>query len=555
MLARLLVRNYAIVRWLEVDLRSGLTIITGETGAGKSIIVDALALALGERADTSVIGPEGDRCIVEAEFVQTGPAVQDSLVAIGVDVQSTVILRRELMRDGRTRAFVNDTPVRLADLRTVGSLLVDIHSQHAALQLREHDFLLNLVDVAAGTVAQAKQHRQLFTVWEKALNRVHQAEEAAAKDMAERDYLQFQFDELEALRPKAEELDALIAELSMAEHADEARQAATAICTLLADGDESAEQRLAQAITLLGQSGRHLPGADELRNRLRTVHVELRDVAATVAEAMATTEVDPERAEMVRQRVDSIQRLLVKHRLRTDTELVHLHSALGSKLAAIETGAGDLTELRNEADRCRKELLQLSAQLSNARIGVINRLSDTITQGLHYLGMPSAQVQVTIDVHEVPAPSGIDRVRMLFSANKGMQLADASKVASGGELSRLILVIKGHLAQEAELPTIVLDEVDTGVSGETAGRIGQSIAALARTMQVLCITHLPQVAARADAHLHVSKTEDERGTNTLITDLNKEDRTRELARMLSAGEPTAAALANAAQLMAGSAAE
>jgi DNA repair protein RecN (Recombination protein N) len=553
MLARLLVRNYAIVRWLEVDLSRGLTIITGETGAGKSIIVDALALALGERADTSVIGPEGDRCIVEAEFAQTGLAVQDTLLAIGVDVQSAVILRRELMRDGRTRAFVNDTPVRLADLRTVGSLLVDIHSQHAALQLREHDFLLNLVDVAAGTVAQAKQHRQLFTVWEKALNRVHQAEEAAAKDMAERDYLQFQFDELEALRPKAEELDALIAELSMAEHADEARQAATAICTLLTDGDESAEQRLAQAITLLGQSGRHLPGADELRNRLRTVHVELRDVAATVAEAMATTEVDHERAEMVRQRVDSIQRLLVKHRLRTDTELVQLHNALGSKLAAIETGAGDLTELRTEADRCRKELLQLSVQLSNARNAVINRLGDTITQGLHYLGMPSAQVQVTIDVQEVPGPSGIDRVRMLFSANKGMQLADASKVASGGELSRLILVIKGHLAQEAELPTIVLDEVDTGVSGETAGRIGQSIAALARNMQVLCITHLPQVAARANAHLHVSKTEDERGTNTLITDLNKEDRTRELARMLSSGEPTAAALANAAHLMAESA--
>jgi DNA repair protein RecN (Recombination protein N) len=555
MLARLLVRNYAIVRWLEVDLSRGLTIITGETGAGKSIIVDALALALGERADTSVIGPEGDRCIVEAEFAQTGLAVQDTLLAIGVDVQSAVILRRELMRDGRTRAFVNDTPVRLADLRTVGSLLVDIHSQHAALQLREHDFLLNLVDVAAGTVAQAKKHRQLFTVWEKALNRVHQAEEAAAKDMAERDYLQFQFDELEALRPKAEELDALIAELSMAEHADEARLAATAITTLLADGDESAEQRLAQAITLLGQSGRHLPGADELRNRLRAVHVELRDVAATVAEAMATTEVDPERAEMVRQRVDSIQRLLVKHRLRTDTELVQLHNALGSKLAAIETGAGDLTELRTEADRCRKELLQLSVQLSKARNAVINRLGDTITQGLHYLGMPSAQVRVTIDVQEVPGSSGIDRVRMLFSANKGMQLADASKVASGGELSRLILVIKGHLAQEAELPTIVLDEVDTGVSGETAGRIGQSIAALARNMQVLCITHLPQVAARANAHLHVSKTEDERGTNTLITDLNKEDRTRELARMLSSGEPTAAALANAAHLMAESAAK
>lgn len=550
MLARLLVRNYAIVRWLEVDLRNGLSIITGETGAGKSIIVDALALTLGERADTSVIGPEGERCIVEAEFVHTGPAVQNALIVIGVDVQNTVILRRELMRDGRTRAFVNDTPVKLTDLRTVGSLLVDIHSQHAALQLREPEFLLNLVDVAAGTVAQAKQHRQQFIVWEKARDHVRQAEEAAAKDMAERDYLQFQFDELEALRPKADELDALTAELSLAEHADEARQAAAALSTLLADGDESAEQRLAQAITLLGQSGRHLPGADELRNRLRALHVELRDVAATVAEAMAATDVDPERAEVVRQRVDSIQRLLVKHRLRTDTELVELHRDLGAKLAAIESGEGDLNALRTEANRHRKELLTLSAQLSKARNAVTSRLGDTITQGLQYLGMPSAQVQVTIDVQAEPTPTGQDRVRMLFSANKGMQPADAGKVASGGELSRLILVIKGHLAQEAELPTIVLDEVDTGVSGETAGRIGQRIAELARTMQVLCITHLPQVAARADAHLHVSKTEDEKGTNTLITELSKEDRTRELARMLSAGEPTAAALANAVQLMA-----
>ena len=550
MLARLLVRNYAIVRKLEMDLRNGLTIITGETGAGKSIIVDALALTLGERADTSVIGPEGDRCIVEAEFSQAGLAVQNALVSIGVDQDSTVILRRELMRDGRTRAFVNDTPVKLTDLRSVGSLLVDIHSQHASLQLREPDFLLHLVDVAAGSANQAKQHRQQFASWEKARDHVRQAEEAAARDMAERDYLQFQFDELEALRPKADELDALTAELSLAEHADEARQAATALSALLADGDDNAEQRLAQAITLLGQSGRHLPGADELRNRLRSVHVELRDVAATVAEAMAATEVDPERAEVVRQRVDAIQRLLVKHRLRTDTELLELHHALGSKLAAIESGEGDLNALRTEADRHRQELLTLSAQLSKARNAVTSRLGDTITQGLQYLGMPSAQVQVVIDVQGEPNATGLDRVRMLFSANKGMQPADAGKVASGGELSRLILVIKGHLAQEAELPTIVLDELDTGVSGETAGRIGQRIAALARTMQVLCITHLPQVAARADAHLHVSKTEDERGTNTLITDLSKDERTRELARMLSAGELTAAALANAAQLMA-----
>ena len=549
MLKRLHIRNYAIVRELDLTPSTGLNILTGETGAGKSITVDALALTLGERAESGAIRHGADKCVIEAEFQTLHQAVNLALTELGLDVGQTVILRRELLADGRSRAFINDTPVRLQELRLVGGLLVDIHSQHAVLALRDAHFLLDITDAWAGSVQLAANYKARYRALQQAQSELKKAEDALATGVAERDFIEFQWNELHELKLTEGELPQLEQELTLMENAATVRQTLAQAQTALEGEETDVLATINQVQALLQQCGRHLPAANDLAQRLRSVLVELKDIVNEINPLADSLDFDPERAEVVRARVDAINRLLLKHRKSNDAELIALHNELEGRLETITNADDEVVRLRNQFSQLLAEVRAGAVELSAERVKVAPSASYQLTDGVRGLGMPSATVQLQIDQLPEPGPDGQDAVRLLFAGGKGVPLNDAGKVASGGELSRLMLTLKGLLATKMELPTVVLDEVDTGISGETAAKVGERIAQLAQSLQVICITHLPQVAAKAQHHLHVVKREDALGTYPEVIALSKQQRITELARMLSAGEPTQAALANAEALI------
>lgn len=549
MLKRLHIRNYAIVRDLELVPGQGLNILTGETGAGKSITVDALALTLGERAESGAIRHGTDKCVIEAEFQSQHKAVAEALTALHLDIFPTVILRRELLADGRSRAFINDTPVRLNELRQVGGLLVDIHSQHAVLALRDPKFLLDITDAWAGSALLAANYRAVYQNMLLAKANLKKAEETLASGLAERDFVEFQFNELNDLKLNEGELPQLEQELTLIENAAAVRQSLAQAQSAMEGDEADVLGTLSQGHQLLLQSGKHLPAANDLAQRMRSVLVELKDILGEMGPLVESLDFDPERAEVVRARVDVINRLCLKHRKSTDGELLALRNELEARLQAMEHADDQVVQLRKQVDGLNQQVRELALELSAQRGKVVALASEQLTLGVRGLGMPSGTVQLHIDTLTEPGPDGLDAVRLLFSGGKGIPLNDAGKVASGGELSRLMLTLKGLLATKMELPTVVLDEVDTGVSGETAAKVGDRIAQLAQSLQVICITHLPQVAAKAHHHLHVIKREDAQGTYPEVLTLTGQQRVTELARMLSAGEPTPAALANAETLI------
>ncbi len=551
MLRRLTVRNYAIIRELDMEFGEGFTIITGETGAGKSILLGALGLVLGERADTSVLLSQDEKCIVEAFFNISGYDLKDLFEANEVDYEDEAIIRREITPAGKSRAFLNDTPVNLGILKELGSRLIDVHSQHETLLLGDSMFQMRVTDAYAGSAALARQYSH---IWKGYLAVRREYDEAALnleKVKADYDYYQHQLDEFRAVNLVPGEQEVLEKEQEVLTNAAEIKEALSAATSALGGEDISALSLLRAARTSLSRIAGWLPEAGELEQRLEAQLIDLDDVSYEAEKLNERATADPGRLDYVTQRLDTIYSLMQKHRCRDFNELLAVQSRVEE---AVEANAGTdekLEELKKKSDNALAEVKDLASGLSGARNRAALPLEGEITAMLRKLGMPHARFRVSIRHLETPGPSGVDAVEFLFSANRQVEPEELSKCASGGELSRVMLCLKSVLANSTGLPAIIFDEIDSGVSGEVASMVGTILADMGRSMQVINITHLPQVAARGKIHYHVYKEESDHSTITRVRLLNELERVTEVARLLSGSTITEAALHNARELLRG----
>lgn len=549
MLQRLYIRNYAIISELEVEWGSGLTIITGETGAGKSILLGALSLVLGKRADSSVLYAQDNKCIVEAEFVTEGFPLVDIFAENDIDIEPLTTLRREITPQGKSRAFINDTPVLLSVLRELAERLIDVHSQHEVHTLKEPDFRARFLDSCADGGKQYAAFTSVFKAWDAARKKLELMEAQHAQSHAEEDYLRFQLTELDELGLKEGELNEAEQHLSELEHAEEIRTTLAAASASMAEGEGALLDGLRQVNAEITRLARKYSKADEWAKRLSSAIIELADVADELERGLQTIDDDPNELTRLQQRVDEIQRVMNKHRRSSDVELLEFHQEISVKLRAMERSDGVLSELTEQFKAVEDELNAIADEVTRLRTAIATGLGERLSKELHVLGMPDAQLRIAVEQKNSINLLGRDDINVLFSANKGQPLQDVAKVASGGELSRLMLVIKAEMARNAQLPTVIFDEIDTGVSGEVAERMGMKIKELSAFMQVLCITHLPQIAAKGTHHLYVYKDGEGDRTVTRIRALSGNDRVLEVAKMLSTDSPTEAAIMHATQLV------
>lgn len=553
MLQRLSIRNYALIEQLDLEIRPGMNIITGETGAGKSILLGALGLLLGQRADSGALFDKSGKCIVEGYFTsgKESPSIQQFLREHDLDEGPSVIVRREISPEGKSRAFINDTPVNLQQLKEFSSLLADIHSQHETLLLNRTDFQLSVLDAFAGITDDVKKYKASYREWLALRQQIDELTREEQRLQAERDYLEFQAKELEAAVLKPGEVEELEREQKTLSHAGEIQSQLENFRIALEEGEENVIGSLTSAGGPLQSLSKFDDRLTVLQERVKSCLIELKDIASE-ADAMARSfQADPARLEQVEQRLDVVYRLLQKHRVKNADELLVLGEEWQKKLDNIGSLHEQLAALQNKEVKTASGLLTSAEKLSSARKKAAPSLIKTLQSMLASVALQNAVFDIDLksDSENVPGPNGIDLVRFLFSANKGTFPAEIGKVASGGELSRLMLCIKAAVASKMEFPTIIFDEIDTGISGETAFKVGEVLYGMASSRQMIVITHLPQIASRGDAHYFVKKQVSGKKTLTTVLQLTPEERQLEIARMLSGDKPTAAALANAKELL------
>lgn len=548
MLRHLYIKNYALIEDLDLDLRSGLSIITGETGAGKSILLGALGLVLGNRADSSVLNSKEKKCIVEATFDLSGFDVEEFFTEHDLDRFEESVLRRELTPDGRSRAFINDTPVNLNQIKELASVLIDIHSQHQVLHLKDQAFRLKFVDSCCVPKELVEKYRSAYSDWKDLNARHSELSSVESKLRQQEDYIKFQFEELNAADLKEGELEIISNELSVLDNAEDIKKTFT-MASQMMDGESGVLDQLRLLLSNFEKIAPHVPKGMDHLDRLRSALIDLKDLNAEFGGGYADVEYDPVRVEELRNRVDLIQKLLVKHDKESTVELLQLKEVFDIKLESLSSNEQDLTLLQSNLEKSKEELDEISELLSQARKDGSHELEEELMQSLHELGLPDAAVILSLSRLDRPGQTGQDHVEIGFSANKGQPVQDLSKVASGGELSRVMLAFKSLMAGKTKLPSIVFDEVDTGVSGDVADRMGKMISKLGKEMQVLAITHLPQIAAKGDHHFKVYKTGDGEKTVTHISRLEDDERVEEIAKMLSAETPTEAARTHAKELV------
>lgn len=555
MLTRLSVSNYLLIEALELDLSKGLTAITGETGSGKSIIIGALELAMGGRADANLARDADKRCVIELEIdsgsVPGADLSSSPLVAWfeenQIPFEQVTILRRQLDPGGRSRAFVNDTPVRLDQLRELGAQLVHVHSQHHTLLLNDTRFQLGLVDRLAGQAAEVEALAERFGVWRALQKDLAALREEESKAQAELDYLRFQQNELEEAALKEGEQESIELDLQRAEHAGELEQAFRAIDEGAA-GDQGALGALSKVKVAIAKAARIDPGAASLLERINSCAIELKDIGDEATRLAGAMESDPAATDRLRERLDLIIRLQQKHRVRSVAELIAVLGDLQARTQRIGSLAERINELSSQETAAATEYSTHAKAISSARTKAVKPLANKVEAILHDLGMPHAVFQFDHRTGD-PGPLGIDSVRAQFSANKDRAPAPLDKVASGGELGRVMLALISLAAGSRDLPTVVFDEIDTGVSGEVADRVGSLLAAMGMERQVIAITHLPQIASKATSHLEVTKRAEGERVRTSIAPLDHEARVQAIARMLSGKKTTQAAVENARELL------
>jgi DNA repair protein RecN (Recombination protein N) len=549
MLQRIHIQNYAIIDELSIEFSARMSVITGETGAGKSILMGALSLILGDRADTSVLLEGNKKCVVEGVFAVGGrQAVGAFFRANDLDVEEEVMIRREIAPSGKSRAFVNDTPVNLEQLRKLGSMLVDLHRQFDTLELGESDFQREVLDALAGQVAVVEEYRSLYRVWQAAVKELAALVERQVQSNKESDYNRFLLDELKEAGFREQELEELDQELQLLSHSEGIKTMLSKVYFELQEGEQPLVQQLRSLHQSLGAYSAYHAGLSALADRISSVQIELQDIAGEVDHINDTVGYDPRRIEEINDRLSVGYKLLKKHGLRTTAELISLQEKLELGLRDSLQLGETIAAWEREAGRLCQEVKKKAAVLSAGRVAQVAGLEQRVNKLLKQVGMANARLRVMVGAAELGA-YGADMIEFLFDANKSNRFEPIRKVASGGELSRLMLCIKSLVAESIDLATLIFDEIDTGISGEAARQVGIILKGLARKRQVICITHQPQIAGKGDAHYFVYKDVKGEAIKTRIRLLGQEERITAIARMLSGEKPTAAALENAREMV------
>lgn len=548
MLTSLHIENYALIQQSEITFGPGFVAITGETGAGKSIMLGAIGLLLGQRADLSVLADKERKCVVEAQFDISGLGLQTLFATEDVDYDDTLVLRREILPSGRSRAFANDCPVQLPFLRAVGVRIIDIHSQHQTLTLADSEFRLSLLS-ALGAQEASSEYTKAYATYSQLKHELEQLTYEESQNRKDADYLQFQFNELSEASLQAGEQEALEQESLLLSHAESIREGvATAVSAFDDDTDLAVLARLRQAKNALSHVATYHPAIEDLLGRIDSSLIELDDINTELQTVADGINYSPERQQQVDERLSLLYRLEKKHGVQTVEELIALRDQFDNRLQSTSLDER-IKALMEQVDRAFGTLQVAADSLTKVRLKAGKLLATNIVPILQELGMPEAQFRVDITQLPTYGPTGHDSVQFLFNANRGGELRDLSKVASGGELSRLMLAIKSMLTSHLLLPTVVFDEIDSGVSGDISVAVGRIMCRMAEKMQVIAITHLPQIAARAGQHLKVYKEIDGDRTVSHIRELLADEHLTEVAVMLSSDPPTPAALQTAKELM------
>ena len=549
MLVKLFVQNYALIKELDVELDNGLTIITGETGAGKSILLGALSLILGTRTDTTVLLDKNEKCIVEGTFRIEEYDLNEFFIFNELDYESITTLRREINPAGKSRAFINDTPVTVNLLKELADRLIDIHSQHQTLMLNDNLFQLNVIDSFAGTSILKNEYRVAYSNYRKLKKEYIAVKEKADKNKADMEYFQFQLNQLEEAKLKQGEQEEMEMEQDLLGHAEEIKLALSESSKLFSAEEMSVLSMLRQVKMNIGKVRTFLPEGESLLSRTESSLIELDDLAAEIEKLAASIEADPQRLAQVNDRLDKIYSLIQKHRVSSLNELIIKQEEIVDLLKSIALKDERLAELESLLEKEVNSLTIISEEMSNMRKSILKDVELKITELLKQLGMPNAKFRISLTQSPEFAPTGIDKADFLFSANKQIAPENLAKIASGGELSRVMLSLKSLLTRNNNLPTIIFDEIDSGVSGEVADKVGQILSGMGKYMQVINITHLPQVASRGTKHFHVYKDDIDDSTFTRVKLLSAEERILEVARLLSGSEVTETAMKNARELL------
>lgn len=546
MLKSLYIQNFALIDSLRIEFHPGFSVISGETGAGKSIILGALSLILGQRADVKQIKQDAEKCVIEGVFDLSNYNLVPLFERMDWEYEGDeCILRREIWRNGKSRAFVNDSPVYLNDLRSLGERLIDIHSQHQNLSLSDNHFQLNVVDLLADTAQERAEYDEAYTDFRATENELIELREQSRKNREEEDYLRFQHTALAEMNLQPGELELQEEELEAVTHAEDIKSGLFSATAILSEDERSVESLLRNVVEILHGVERFYPKLTELTARVDSACIELKDVRQEMSGYFEEVELDPERKTLLEERLGAIYDLQKKHSAGTVEELIALRDEMGRKLMNIESMDERLNELEKETEINRSTMMSKASCLSEKRKKAAPQIEQELVERLSYLRMPNVRLQCEFKKKETPDATGVDTVQFLFSANKNVALQPVALIASGGEMSRLMLCIKAMIAGATSLPTIIFDEIDTGTSGEVADRVGAIMEEMGTRMQVIGITHLPQIASKGSAHFLVYKEDFDHGVTSSIRELSAEERVREIARMLSGAEITAQAVENA----------
>ena len=550
MLKQLYIKNFTLIDELNIAFNSGFSVITGETGAGKSIILGAINLLLGQRADTKVIKTDKDKCVIEAHFNLSKYGMDQFFADNDIDYDSEdCIIRREINKNGKSRAFVNDMPVQLTLMRELGEMLVDIHSQHQNLLLQKENFQLNVVDIIAHDEQERKNYQESFKAYQKAHADLKQLEENIAQGKENEEFMRFQFNEIEKANLKADEQENIEQETEQLSHSEEIKEALFEGDGLLTGEERGAVEQVKQAANRLHAIEQVYPNAKELAERLDNCHIELKDIAQEISRDTDHIEFDPARLDQLNERLDTIYSLQQKFHVSTIAELLQIKEELGKQLGNIDNSEELLEEIRQRVNQLEQLCHEKAEMLTRKREKAALLVEKEMANRLVPLGIPNVRFQIQLTVKEL-SEDGRDKIAFLFSANRSTPLQPVSQVASGGEIARVMLSLKAMISGAVQLPTIIFDEIDTGVSGRVAEMMAQIMQEMGQhNRQVISITHLPQIAALGTTHYKVSKEETNEGTVSHMRQLTNDERIQEIAQMLSGSNISAEAISNAKALL------
>lgn len=550
MLKHLYIKNFTLIDTLDIELHPGFSVITGETGAGKSIILGAIGLLLGQRADSKTIKQGADKCVIEAHFDLSRYNMESFFTENDIEYDlDDCIVRRELTASGKSRAFINDTPVQLSMLKELGDRLMDIHSQHQNLLLNKQDFQLNVVDILADDSKELDAYRQTFSEYRKAEQELSQLREDIERNRQNVDFLQFQYQELSSANLKEGELEELEQKSDTMTHSEDIKSALYEVDSAFQDEDKGIIRSLRSSISALNGISKVFPDAKELTERMDSAYIELKDIASEISDHLEDIDFDPSELDSVNNRLDKLYDLQKKYRAETIEELITTRDDLQQKLNNIENSDEALESLQASVAKLKADVEKKADALTKLRTKAAQLIEKDMQSRLVPLGMPNVRFNISI-TKEQPGTYGQDKVAFLFSANTSTPLQPVSQVASGGEIARVMLSLKAMISGAVKLPTIIFDEIDTGVSGKIAEKMAEIMQEMGNNeRQVISITHLPQIAALGSTHYKVSKEETSQGTTTSMTMLTPDERVREIAQMLSGSDVSDAAIQNAKELL------